>query len=124
MRASRLNIAGGLIATIALLCSHLATARGGTRAQEPQPATTQPTFRTEANYVRVDVYPTKDGAPLTDLRQDDFDVLENGVPQRIEQFEHIVVRAAGPQETRVEPNSVLEARSMAESPRARLFVLF
>ena len=27
-----------------------------------------PTFRTEANYVRVDVFPTKDGAPVTDLR--------------------------------------------------------
>ena len=23
-----------------------------------------PTFRTEANYVRVDIYPTKDGAPV------------------------------------------------------------
>src|SRR4051812_3640099 len=84
----------------------------------------QPTFRTEANYVRVDVYPTKDGAPITDLRQEDFEVVENGAPQRIEQFEHIVIRAAGPQETRVEPNTVAESRSMAESSRARLFVVF
>ena len=54
----------------------------------------QPTFRTEANYVRVDVYPSKDGAPVTDLRQEDFEVVENGAPQKIEQFEHVVIRTA------------------------------
>ena len=84
-----------------------------TQPQPPNPS--QPTFRTEANYVRVDVYPTKDGAPVTDLRQEDFEILENGVPQTIEQFERVVVRAAGAQETRVEPNTVAESRSMAES---------
>ena len=88
-------------------------------AQQPQP-----TFRTEANYVRVDVFPTKDGGPVLDLAQNDFEILEGGVPQKIEQFEHLVVRAAGPQETRIEPNTVAESRSMAASPRARLFVLF
>jgi VWFA-related protein len=109
----------------ALLCSFVAAARGdGPPLQTPPATGSQPTFRTEANYVRVDVYPTKDGAPLTDLREDEFEVLENGVPQKIEQFEHIVIRAAGPQETRVEPDSVSAARSMAESSRARLLVLF
>jgi len=83
-----------------------------------------PTFRTEANYVRVDVFPTKDGVPVTDLRQDEFEVLEDRAPQKIEQFEHVVIRAAGPQETRIEPNTVAESRAMAENPRARLFVVF
>jgi VWFA-related protein len=83
-----------------------------------------PSFRTEANYVRVDVYPTRDDAPVTDLQQSDFEVLDNGVVQRIEQFERVVVRAAGPQETRIEPNTVRESRSMLESARARIFVLF
>ena len=103
------------------------TAQQTQQTQQAQPAQAnvpQPTFRTEANYVRVDVYPTKDGAPLADLRQEEFEILEGGVPQTIEQFERVVVRAAGPQETRVEPNSVAESRSMAESSRARLFVLF
>lgn len=90
------------------------------QAPQPQP----PTFRTEANYVRVDVYPTRNGAPVTDLAAADFEVLDNGVPQKIEQFERVVIRAAGPQETRVEPNNVAESRSMAENPRARLFVVF
>jgi VWFA-related protein len=94
------------------------------QTQAGQTNAPQPTFRTEANYVRVDIYPTRDGAPLPDLRQDEVEIFENGVRQTIEQFEHVVVRAAGPQETRVEPNTVAESRSMAESSRARLFVLF
>jgi len=116
----------GLAVAAALLAS-LTTygvsgfSRTSQATQRPQP---QPTFRTEANYVRVDVFPTKDGAPVTDLRQDEFEVVENGAPQKIEQFEHVVIRAAGPQETRIEPNTVAESRAMAESSRARLFVVF
>src|SRR5258706_7934380 len=72
-------------------------------ATQPPP---QPTFRTEANYVRVDVYPTKDGAPVTDLRQEDFEVIEAGAPQKIEQFERVLIQGNGPQAMRAEPNSV------------------
>src|SRR6185503_17501324 len=93
-------------------------------AQTPTPPP-QPTFRTEANYVRVDAFPTmKDGAPIADLTQADFEILEGGVPQQIEQFEHIVIRAAGSQDARVEPNSVRESLAMAQGSRARLFVVF
>ncbi len=89
-------------------------------AQTPAPP--QPTFRTEANYVRVDVYPTRDGAPVADLTRDDIEILDNGQPQAIDRFEHIQIRAAGP--SRVEPGTVAESRSMLENPRARVFVLF
>jgi len=84
----------------------------------------QPTFRTEANYVRVDVYPTKDGMPVADLTQADFDVIEDRAPQKIEQFEHVVIRGNLPQETRVEPNTVAQSMAMAQNSRARLFVVF
>src|ERR1043166_7312866 len=94
----------GFLATGLLSCL-VAGAASAPPEREQQPTPPQPTFRTEANYVRVDVYPTRDNAPVMDLRQDEFDVLENGVPQRIEQFEHVVICAAGPQETRVEPNT-------------------
>jgi hypothetical protein len=71
------------------------------------------------------VYPTtKDGAPIQDLTQADFEVVESGAPQKIEQFEHVVIRAAGPQDSRIEPNTVREARAMLESARARVFVIF
>src|SRR6059058_1769843 len=93
--------------------------------QDPQPAQPpRPTFRTEANYVRVDVYPTLNGAPVMDLTQDDFEILEERVAQKIEQFEHVVIRSAGPQDTRIEPNTVRESRAMMENPRARVFVVF
>jgi VWFA-related protein len=84
----------------------------------------QPTFRTEANYVRVDVYPTKDDGPVGDLRVEDFEVFENGALQKIEQFEHIVIRGNLPDATRIEPNTVSESRAMLENSRARVFVLF
>jgi VWFA-related protein len=84
----------------------------------------QPTFRTEANYVRVDVYPTVNGVPVDDLRQDEFQILEDGVPQKIEQFERVVIRGNLPQEARREPETVASSRAMLADPRARVFVLF
>jgi len=87
---------------------------------QPPPAT----FRTEANYVRVDAYPTKDDVPVTDLAQSDFEILESGTPQKIEQFERVVIKTATPQDTRIEPNTVRESLAMAQNSRARLVVLF
>src|SRR4029453_5408411 len=108
----------------AVVAAALSMVSGSGQTPQPDQPPPQPTFRTEANYVRVDVYPTKDGAPIADLTAEDFEVLENNAPQKIEQFERVVVRAAGPQETRIEPNTVAQSRSLAESSRARLFVLF
>ena len=93
----------------------------GTSSPGPQP---RPTFRAEANYVRVDVFPTRDGQPVPDLGAGDFEILDQGVSQRIEQFEYIRVRGGAPQEARREPNTVAESREMLQDPRARVFVLF
>jgi VWFA-related protein len=90
-------------------------------AQEQPP---RPTFRTEANYVRVDAFPTKGGAPVTDLTQADFEILESGTPQVIDQFERVLIGGGAPQETRREPNTVAESRQAAQNPRARVFVVF
>jgi len=84
----------------------------------------QPTFRTGANYVRVDMYATLDGKSVEDLAAEEVEVLEDGVPQKVEAFEHVQVRPAGPQETRREPNTVEESRQMASEARARVFVIF
>jgi VWFA-related protein len=84
----------------------------------------RPTFRAEANFVRVDVYPTANGAAVRDLTAADFELLEDGVPQKVETFEHIEVRGRGPQEALREPNTVREGRSMAEDPRARIFIIY
>jgi VWFA-related protein len=74
--------------------------------------------------VRVDVYPTKDGKPVLDLTAADFQIAEDGVAQKVESFEHIVVRPAGPQSERVEPSSQREMLQAAENPRNRVFVIF
>jgi VWFA-related protein len=84
----------------------------------------QPTFRTEANYVRVDVYPTAGGVPVMDLQRDDFEVFEDGAVQRVDAFEHVLIRGYTPQQDRAEPNTVAESRAMAENARSRVFVLF
>jgi VWFA-related protein len=84
----------------------------------------QPRFRTETNFVRVDVYPTADGRPVRDLTANDFEVFEDGKPQKIETFEHVEVRGRIPQEERREPNTMREARALAEDPRSRIFVVF
>jgi len=107
---------------VSLCSAALLAAQSGTAAKPPQDQ--RPTFRTEANYVRVDAYPTADGKPVTDLRAEDFEVLEDGVVQSIRAFEHVVVRPAGPQAARVEPNTIGESRDMARNPRARIVILF
>jgi VWFA-related protein len=96
-------------------------------AQPPPPAPAPeqpPRFRTEANYVRVDVYPTANGRAVQDLRAEDFEVLENNAPQQISAFEHVVVSPAGPQSLRTEASSVRGGEQMAANPRNRVFVIF
>lgn len=84
----------------------------------------QPTFRTGANYVRVDMYASIDGKSIEDLTAEEVEVLEDGAPQKLEAFEHVQVRPAGPQELRREPNTVEQSRQMAAEARARVFVIF
>jgi len=109
------------VAHFALGAAAAAAALAVAASAQDQP---RPTFRTEANYVRVDAYPTKDGIPVDDLTQDDFAVLENGAPQRLEQFEHVVAGGRLPQEMRREPNTVAGSRAALQNPRARVFVVF
>jgi VWFA-related protein len=84
----------------------------------------RPTFRGGANYVRVDLYATIDGVPVTDLGPEDIEIFEDDDPQTVEDFEYVRVRPAGDQATRREPRTVEESRQMAADPRARVFVLF
>ena len=88
--------------------------------QDPQ----RPTFRLDANFVRVDIYPTADGKPVTDLTAADFEVLEDGVPQQIETFERVDLAGHTPVGERRDPNNVADMRAQAENPRARVFVIF
>lgn len=111
------------IAPLTLLLAASVVAQQGT----PPPAAEgqeQPRFRGGANLVRLDAYVAIDGKPATDLTAQDFEVLEDNVPQRVESFELIRPRGPAPQSERREPQTVAESRAMAGDANARLFVLF
>ena len=90
---TRLTGGRGRLASAAAIVIASAIAGAPTRiASQDRP---QPTFRTEANYVRVDVYATtKDGGRFDDLRRDEFELLEDRVPQTIDQFATVRIRGA------------------------------
>jgi len=87
-----------------------------------QPA--QPTFRAGANYVRVDMYATLDGQAVNDLKAEEIEVLEDGVAQKLEDFEHVLVRPASAGQVVREPDGLGASREAAADPRARVFVIF
>src|SRR5437773_3256415 len=94
--------------------------------EQPQPP---PTFRAGINFVRVDVIVSdnKTGAPIADLKESDFEVTEDGKPQKIEAF-HFVKLDGGvadaiketPREIRTDADEEMEARR----DDVRLFAIF
>jgi hypothetical protein len=102
----------------------LAASLAAQAPQKPATPSQQPTFKSGVNFVRVDVYPMLNGKLVPDLAQDDFEVLEDGVAQRIESFEHVAIRAPGPEIERSEANTVQRQNDAVADPRSRVFVLF
>jgi VWFA-related protein len=99
------------------------------QAQPPPPEQAQqtPTFRADINFVRVDVIVTdKQGNPVHDLKQEDFEVTEDGKPQTIQTFKLInVSENAGvgsdpPREVR----NAIEEQTEAARDDVRLFAIF
>jgi VWFA-related protein len=97
-----------------------ATAQSGS---SQDPAQQPPKFRVDANFVRVDAYPLRDGRPVLGLKAEDFEIREDGALQRIESFEHVVVRPAG-QDERIDPNAQRDMLQAVANPRNRVFVIF
>jgi VWFA-related protein len=89
-------------------------------SQDPQ----KPTFRTGINLVRVDAYPTRDGKIIEGLTAADFEVLEDGVPQKIESFQFVQFPQSNPAEERRDPNSQREGFQLAADPSYRVFVIY
>jgi VWFA-related protein len=83
-----------------------------------------PIFRAGTLLVRVDAYPSRDGKIVPSLSADDFEILENGRPQKIENFEYIVFDKWTPEGERRDPNSERESFDLAADPRYRIFVIF
>jgi VWFA-related protein len=98
--------------------------------QTPPPAPTpqppqQPTFRTGVNFVRVDAIVTdRQGNPVADLKQADFEVLEDGKAQTIESFRFIKVDGTAPVETVSRIRTRADEERAAANEDARIFVFF
>ena len=98
MTGMRRCFAAFFVAVVLALTGSLAVRaqQGGT--QQPAAGTQQPadqtelTFRAGINFVTVDAYVADaKGQPATDLKQSDFEILEDNKPQKIEQFRFIKV---------------------------------
>jgi VWFA-related protein len=86
-----------------------------------------PVFRSDINFVRVDVIVTdRQGNPVHDLKQEDFEVTEDGKPQAVQTFKLInVSEDAGvgtdpPREVR----NPIEEQTEAARDDVRLFAVF
>lgn len=95
--------------------------------QTPDGQPQQPVFRTELNFVRVDAIVTdRDGKPVTDLKETDFEVFEDGKPQKIETFK--LIQVTGTPGNGSEPAREIRSDYMEESEAARedvrMFVIF
>jgi VWFA-related protein len=93
-------------------------------AQEPQP----PTFRAGINFVRVDVIISdKNGNPVGDLQAADFDLVEDGKPQKIESFKLIKLDGGAADAIKEPPKQIrTDYDEEAEAARddVRLFAIF
>jgi VWFA-related protein len=90
-----------------------------------QAAPPQPTFRAGINLVRVDCIVTdKKGQPVTDLKQSDFQVWEDGAPQEVTSFKLFKIDALN-QTTPARPiRTTFDEESEAQRPDVRLFSFF
>lgn len=112
--------------SLALLAFGLATGLlGSVSAQAPQQQ--QPTFRAGVKLVRVDVTATgRNDAPVPDLTASDFEVTEDGIPQRIEQLQFVKLdgeRPAG-DERSLQIRNQDQAEAEAARDDVRVFAIF
>jgi VWFA-related protein len=115
---------------VAALCVALAAARTPTAQQQdqakpPEQAKPQrPVFRGGTQLVRVDAYPTgKDGRIIEGLTADDFEIFEDGAPQKVETFEFDRFETWAPDGERKDPRTQQEAYDLAADPSWRVFVI-
>ncbi len=97
-----------------------------TAAPGADPASSeQPVFRAGVNFVRVDVIATdKQGNPITDLTQNDFEIIEDDTRQAIETFRLVKIDTAAPVETPGRLTTRADEETAAQNEDARIFVFF
>lgn len=109
---------------LALFAGALVHASATVPQQPPVRADAQPPIRADATFVRVDVYPTRDGRPVEGLRIGDFELREDGALQKIDTFEHVRIPIGTGRQDLTDPGSQREMLQQAANPRVRVFVVF
>ena len=113
------------IALPAVLVSFVLVAGLAARqSSAPEPPQRPPVFRSGAAFVRVDVYPIKDGRIVPGLKREDFELFEDGKPQQIESFDFVDFPTFASEEERRDPATKEEGEAMAADPRNRVFVIY
>ena len=129
LRIGRLRVTVALALSFACLLAGVQMAAGPEQtpppAQAPAPQQ-QPVFRGGTSLVTVDVYPQRDGRIVPDLSADDFQVFEDGKPQKVETFGFVRIEPSpgAVEAPRADPNTVRESLALAADPRNRVFVLY
>ena len=88
------------------------------------PPAGQQVFRTAADAVLVDVYPHRDGRIVEGLTADQFELFEDGDPQRIASFEFVRLEGGPGENVRRDPASLRGMREQAADPHNRVFVVY
>jgi len=85
-------------------------------------------FRAGINFVRVDIIVSdKNGAPVGDIQREDFDVTEDGKPQKIETFKLVTLDGGLSDALKEPPRAIrtdLDEESEAARDDVRLFAIF
>ncbi|MEO8070607.1 MAG: VWA domain-containing protein [Acidobacteriota bacterium] len=109
-----------------------ASSTPGARPQSPAPnppaqtgqAPAPPVFRGGTTFVYVDAYPRRDGHVVEGLTADDFQVFEDGKPQKVETFEFVRSAPVTPDGERLNPVSKEDGDRQAADPHNRVFVVY
>jgi VWFA-related protein len=96
-----------------------------TAPDTPSAPDQQPIFRAGINFVRVDAIVTdRQGNPVGDLKETDFEILEDGKPQSIEQFRFVKVDGTAAPDSQGRIRTRADEERAAADDDARIFVFF
>ena len=131
MRSTRLRRIAALAFLSGMLGGPVLFGQTATPQQTPPPAPPapapdqSPVFRAGVNFVRVDAIVTdKQGNPVTDLKAEDFEVLEDDKKQDVETFRLVKIDTTATVETPGRITTRNDEENAAANDDARIFVFF
>ncbi len=110
------------LAFLAILAAQAGAAPPAKDAQDPRPAPQVPAFRSTVTLVPIDVRVIdKAGKPVTDLKQDELTVMEDGVSQQIG---HFLAQTFATEPLAADAGLVLRESTLSVRPQTNRIFLF